>query len=702
MADITNWTFRSLDDRTLPPPFTLQLGRAWHMGRLALPLLLVLCGPAVLAFWFRRRMKRTGSAPGTGVLWLNWVLLGTWLYWVSMVGLDDLIGFGAAMDSDRWLMTLLLGALLFCGPPLAATAICVLALAPELNAGEPEPRTWRVVRVAVARQATLTAPLGLFLMGTALVPVEFRAGLLSVIAAYAAFRALKWCVWRWTRQSSVALESGELRHRAGEIATAAGIQLRSVTLLGNRSRLSANAFASAGGQISLTRSLVENLTRREVDAVIGHEVGHLRGKHISWRLRMVAGYMFIVGPVISRLVESVGLPAWAPTLPIAPFLFVMVTAWISQTQELAADARAAKLTSDPEGCIAALARLARLTKSPIDWKGIQGSILSHPSMRRRVLALARRSGVEEARALAILNDPDLLVAEAGGDAERYALPEPAPADEPVFSATARMAHIYWCNWVFGGALMGLLLVVHAAAIGLGLSFPQRVGALLASLPIVTWLTLTVDQWWSNRFMRRMRRRIETRNAVVAGGMFVALLPGDRVQAFDGVYAWDLGAVFLAADRLTYEGEQVRFSVARSEVESIQVVRGPLAWLRTHAVEIRSAGAAFSLRLADRGSSRRLAKELEGRLLAWKRGEVSEGSAVKDQLKTPELPELRPAVASRQRVALYLVKTSLMMFAGTFLVMAVVLGFSHVSAAVPLAASFVYLAAVSPTLARQTG
>jgi hypothetical protein len=391
-----------------------------------------------------------------------------------------------------------------------------------------------------------------------------------------------------------------------------------------------------------------------------------------------------------------------------------------------------QLTNDPEGTIAALARLGRLTQSPIDWGGIQGSILSHPSMRRRVLAVARRFGVPDARALEILHDPDVLGGRSAGDAAAadaavggaavggaalgdpaaadavvggaspaagYAVPAEAQERERVFTASARMSHIYWIKWFFGGSLTGLLLLVHLVSLRYGLGYSGRLLAFLGSLPLVFWLALAIDEWWASLFIRRMRRKIESAGGTPPAGAPVALLPGERVIAFEGIYAWDLGRLSLDAERLTYQGEHARFSLGRGEVEAIEVRRGPLAWIRTYVVTVRSAQGSFSLRLADRGRSRRMARRLESQLQTWWHGETAAMSTAAEALPAPALPNLVPALRPRRGVVWHIAKTAVLMGIGAFLVCATLLGYTQ-KTLVPLAAACIYLLTATPVLLRR--
>ena len=704
ITEVTNWTFRSEVDDELPPAFLVEVGEGWRPDTLAMPVVFLLVIPAALVLWFRVRIRQTGDAPTSGIVWVNWVLLGIWLYWISVIRMEHLVGFATLLDADLWLVTLVLGVLLFCGLPLAACGLCVWIITPELNAGDPEPgRVWQAVRLNLVSQAASIVPLGIFLMGIALAFQEFRAGLFSLLAAYAVSRALRWCTWRSSAHHPVELEPGKLRERAMELAKDAGVELKSVGLLSTRSPLDANAYASRQG-IALTKSLVENLTRREVDAILGHEIGHLRSKHIGQQVWLGTLYtvlfILVVGPALRSLVRTAGLPDWFMNLPMLPLGYTIVTTWTSRRHELAADERAAKLTDDPEGAIASLARLAQITKSPLSWSGIQGSILSHPSMRERVLTLARRFQVSDSRALAILHNPELIEEGGRAQAARYELPS-AP-EEPVFTAVARASHHYWSNnWPFGAVLIGTLIAAECVAGWCGLDDDNRVLAVIASLPVAGLLGRKAYLWWNGRFVRRMGRRMEARGIIPRDGVLAALIPGDRIRSFEGVRAWDLGKLHWVGDLMTYTGEQARFALQRAEVETVQVIRGPLQWSRDYAVQLRSSGAVFNVWLPERGSSLRSADELMTRVEAWYNGEPGRDRAPELQDKIPQFPEMHTFTPSRSNGLWYVGKTAAMFFAGGFLMTAVVLGYSHVTTAVPFAAMLVYLATIAPVLIRRT-
>jgi len=693
------WAFIALG-KLVPPPIQVKYGEPWKPNRLAAPLILVLFGPALLAMWVRRKMARKGSEPGSGLVWLNWIMLGAWLYWISAVHVEDVSGFASGLRLESAVATLLMGAMLFALPPLLATAMCLLTLAPAAQPGLAAPNQMRrLLRRTIAGEATFIVPLGLFLMGSTMMEGEWKTGMLSMVAAYGAYRLLSWCTWRWDSQRMLRMDSGELRDRVYELATAAKVEVQSVCVLENRFPMEANAFAMAGGKVSFTRGLLENMPKREVDAVIAHEVGHLGGKHIGMRSGLYVLYLVVIGPAVGVLMTKAGLPGWVISLPLAPIIYVLLAGQLSQRNELNADSRAVALTNDPEGTIAALARLARLTKSPVNWGGIQGSILSHPSMQRRVLSVAKAYGVDEARALEILHNPDVLTTAA----EHYELPPVSEREEAVFSVAAKLSHAYWTPWVFGGMLISLLVVL--AAFASSVMRGELFGPLLAisifflCLPVVGWLSLKFDDWWDCLFIRRMRRKIEERSSL-GEGTFVALIPGDRVFPLESLYAWDLGKMTLTSQRLTYRGERTEFSVTRDEVQSVEIRKSNAGWCRTYAVVVRCGRESFSLRLADRGRTKRLAKQLERELKPWSLGEAHGWpSSGQQSLAPPDLPHIQPDFVSRYRIAGVFVLRTVLLFLATIFLFSVSSAIERnpMFAFVPFAAPLVYLVVVIPSL-----
>jgi heat shock protein HtpX len=170
----------------------------------------------------------------------------------------------------------------------------------------------------------------------------------------------------------------------------------------------ANAMAAGrentDGALAVSEGLLSLLERDEIEAVLAHEIAHLRNGDIS--LRQLAGSagqaaitslkvgiwaaLFIAligGPIgLSRLL---GLALMAL---VAPAVVNLLVAALSRTREFAADATAAELTGKPWALASALLRLSRQRRS---WFGIwfpmpsvPPLLRSHPPTAERVARLA--------------------------------------------------------------------------------------------------------------------------------------------------------------------------------------------------------------------------------------------------------------------------------------------------------------------------
>jgi len=112
---------------------------------------------------------------------------------------------------------------------------------------------------------------------------------------------------------------------------------------------------------------------------------------------------------------------------IAPLGFVMLQGLLSQRRELDADARAAQITAiRRERC--RFGQVAQLSRMPVEGRGIMDSIIEPPSMENGFSPSPPPARIPDARALAILRNPD----EAYDDSIRnLAFNRPVLACEPV-------------------------------------------------------------------------------------------------------------------------------------------------------------------------------------------------------------------------------------------------------------------------------
>lgn len=191
-----------------------------------------------------------------------------------------------------------------------------------------------------------------------------------------------------------------------------------------------NAFASGlsrrGGQITLTRGLVEALDDRELEAVLAHELTHIRNgdARLGVIAAVFAGIISLAAEVLLRGFRS-GRRWRLPTggsgrggrgsgaavlvamaiLAVAWLLAVMLRFALSRNREFLADAGAVELTANPDAMISALRKVEGRSAMPglpsqvqamlLDWpQGTSGFALwaTHPPIPARIEALVRLAG----------------------------------------------------------------------------------------------------------------------------------------------------------------------------------------------------------------------------------------------------------------------------------------------------------------------
>src|SRR5260370_19267803 len=78
-----------------------------------------------------------------------------------------------------------------------------------------------------------------------------------------------------------ALTTGELRDAAFGMAQRLGVKLQQIYVIPAGKAQMANAFARTGNTIAFTDYLLQRMSCREVSYILGHELSHLRLKHLQ-------------------------------------------------------------------------------------------------------------------------------------------------------------------------------------------------------------------------------------------------------------------------------------------------------------------------------------------------------------------------------------------------------------------------------------
>ncbi|HZV84534.1 MAG TPA: M48 family metallopeptidase [Brevundimonas sp.] len=186
---------------------------------------------------------------------------------------------------------------------------------------------------------------------------------------------------------------------------------------------SLNAFATGlhEGQysITVTRGLVNALTRDELEAVLGHELTHVINKDVRTMViaSIFAGIISVIAELVFRgLMYSRGgkrdnknaapLVLIGMAFAVVGFvLAIVIRMMLSRTREFVADAGAVELTKNPDAMISALRKVEGRSslKGPDELQqlfldnqpngvGLEGLFASHPPIEKRIAALVKFGG----------------------------------------------------------------------------------------------------------------------------------------------------------------------------------------------------------------------------------------------------------------------------------------------------------------------
>ena len=233
-----------------------------------------------------------------------------------------------------------------------------------------------------------------------------------------------------------------------------------------------NAFASGLNQrqysITVTTGLLDNLEDAEIEAVLGHELTHIRNGDVRMLViaLVIAGVIGFVAELLFRMLFQGGLRfgrgrssddrggggAWIAIIvaiglvAVAWLLSVVIRFSLSRKREYLADAGSVELTKNPDAMISALRKIegrgelhgatSAVMEMCIDnpRTGFQNLFDTHPSVDRRIGALIKFAGGHDPGPLALpepdgpWQDAQPEPAEAGAEPSK---PPFLPAEPPI-------------------------------------------------------------------------------------------------------------------------------------------------------------------------------------------------------------------------------------------------------------------------------
>ena len=202
------------------------------------------------------------------------------------------------------------------------------------------------------------------------------------------------------------LEDASLKQRIEALLTRCGFASSGLFVMdGSKRSAHGNAYFTGFGRakrIVFFDTLLEKLAPQEIEAVLAHELGHFRHKHVVKRIALMGvmslAFLWLLGQLIDQPwfyqglgvgagSTAMGLMLFSMVLPVFLFPLAPLTSALSRQHEYEADAYAAKQTAAAD-LIAALVKLYRdnaatLTPDPLH------SLFhdSHPPASQRIARL---------------------------------------------------------------------------------------------------------------------------------------------------------------------------------------------------------------------------------------------------------------------------------------------------------------------------
>lgn len=201
------------------------------------------------------------------------------------------------------------------------------------------------------------------------------------------------------------LKSGELRNRCLAMARKMGMDLQMVCLVPAGKGHLTNAYAGSR-MIALTDTLPKYLNRQQIDSAIAHELIHVKRKHARLGFLVVLTAFAVLMLLMFKL--------RGPMMQLRPVLDlivvygpVLVFYYFSRRAEFEADREAVLFTGDPETAIRSLVNLYRGSTVPIGRSNLSELFQTHPSLNRRVLAIAKAAELSQDRMYKVMKEAQL-------------------------------------------------------------------------------------------------------------------------------------------------------------------------------------------------------------------------------------------------------------------------------------------------------
>jgi len=623
-------------DGPIPDVVIVRFGLSSEAASRAAGILLaILMLPALLIFWMSRKALSSEAQDKT-VVWFTYM---RYLQWTLNIAL---IGWWVAADSlhlDNILKLLSTGTrfapawgyavtpvLVNWVPPILVWILCFALSHPVQE--KLRGLTW--TRRELALQAFYSccaslAPFAMVITGiTSLITSSVRVALLWFLGAYAVRIVAVRAKLKFLGMQPHALTTGDLRDRAFEMARKLGVKLQQIYVIPSGKGQMANAFARSGNVISFTDFLLQRMTRREVDYVLGHELSHLKLGHPG-KLALASVVSYFVALAAVGFADPFLHLSVVARYALIVLIVTLAPYFCSRRFEYSADAGAIGLTGDPQAAISALFKLAQLNMLPIHWSNWSEKWLTHPSSLRRAQAIALKAGIPAEHVQTIAQ------AATGSADSYYVLPATVQPGSKVHSThgkqsgSLRTLLSMFAVIIFTPAVFALL-AAHS-----GPNVRLRVALYLAGFAATIGMYYLFANFVPPMRLRTLASALKTKLAKEGAfaeswaGIPVGLSPAAAPRVYEANTNWDLGCLFVRADRICYCGEETKFSLRSGQLTAIQLAPGMPGMLPPWRIyfawkdDERGTSGVFNIGCIDGSSTLQLRKEtakLAARLQAW--------------------------------------------------------------------------------------
>jgi len=238
----------------------------------------------------------------------------------------------------------------------------------------------------------------------------------SFISLLMSKTAAKWSTGAHVVDGSEGTSEYWLVNTVKQLADKAGIGMPEVAVYEGAPNAFATGAFKNSSLVAVSTGLLQSMSKEEVQAVLGHEIGHVaNGDMVT--LTLIQGVVntfvvflarvvgFFVDKAIFRTERGVGIGFYI-TVFVCEIVFgilaSMIVAWFSRQREFRADAASAQLLGTPRPMINALARLGGLEPGALPPaiqtagisnkpSGIFALFSTHPPIEVRIAALQARA-----------------------------------------------------------------------------------------------------------------------------------------------------------------------------------------------------------------------------------------------------------------------------------------------------------------------